>query len=147
MPVNSNMDSVIPARVVEFLKQPNPAVIGCVRPDGYPMTVATWYEWRDGLVMVNMDHKRSRLAWMRENPKVSLSVVAAEDWYLHVSLWGSIVRFSDDADLADIDSLSQHYRGRPYANRAAKRVSAWIEPAGWHGWDDSGELSSPRAKT
>ena len=110
------------------------------------MTVATWYEWRDGLILVNMDHKRSRLAWMREDPKVSLTVMAA-DWYLHVSLWGSIVRFSDDPDLADIDSLSRHYRGHPYANRAAKRVSAWIEPKGWHGWDDSGELSSPRTKT
>ena len=95
------------------------------------MTVATWYEWRDGLILVNMDHKRSRLAWMRANPKVSLTVLAA-DWYLHVSLLGSIIRFSDDADLADIDSLSRHYRGHPYANRAAKRVSAWTEPSGWH---------------
>jgi hypothetical protein len=146
MPVNSDMDFELPSPVVEFLKQPNPAVVACVRPDGFPMTVATWYDWRDGMIMVNMDRRRSRLGWMRENPKVSLTVLG-KDWYRHVSLWGSIVKFIDDVNLTDIDSLSRRYRGHPYANRAAKRVSAWIEPRGWHGWDDSGELSSPRPTT
>ena len=141
VPVNSTMNLEIPARVVEFLKLPNPAVVACIRPDGFPMTVATWYEWRDGLILLNMDERRSRLRWMRDNPNVSLTVLG-EDWYRHVSLWGSVVKFAIDADLADFDSLSRHYRGHPYANRSAKRVSAWIEPNGWHGWDDSGELSS-----
>jgi Pyridoxamine 5'-phosphate oxidase len=144
MPVNSNMDLVLPSRVLEFLDQPNPAVVGCIRPDGFPMTVATWYEWRDGLILLNTDASRSRLGWMRVNPKVSLTVLGS-DWYRHVSLWGSIVKIAADADLADIDSLSRRYRGRPFANRKAKRVSAWMEPTGWHGWDDEGELASKRA--
>lgn len=135
------MDVALPARVDEFLKQPNPAVVACIRPDGFPMTVATWYEWQDGLILVNMDERRARLGWMRLNPKVSMTVLDT-DWYRHVSLWGSIVKIADDADLAGIDSLSLRYRSRPFANRAAKRVSAWIEPQGWHGWDDSGELAS-----
>src|ERR1700680_2355887 len=100
----------LPARVAEFLRQPNAAVIGCVRPDGFPMTVATWYEWRHGLILVNMHESRSRLGRMRVNPKVSPTVVD-KDWYRHVSLWGTIVRIVDDADLADIDSLSRRYRG------------------------------------
>ncbi len=135
------MHLVLPTRVDEFLKQPNPAVVACVRTDGFPMTVATWYEWRDGLILVNMDESRSRLSWMRVNPKVSLTVLD-KDWYRHVSLWGLVVKIAHDADLADIDSLSRRYRGQPFANRTAKRMSAWIEPQGWHGWDDSGELAS-----
>ncbi|HEV2036844.1 MAG TPA: pyridoxamine 5'-phosphate oxidase family protein [Candidatus Dormibacteraeota bacterium] len=138
------MDLALPARVDEFLKQPNPAVVACIRPDGFPMTVATWYEWRDGLILVNMDERRARLGWMRVNPKVSMTVLD-KDWYRHVSLWGSIVKIADDVDLAGIDSLSRRYRGRPFANRTAKRVSAWIEPQGWHGWDDEGELASRRS--
>lgn len=140
------MDIELPPQVIEFLKQPNPAVVGCIRPDGFPMTVATWYEWREGLILLNTDASRSRLSWMRVNPKVSLTVLDG-DWYRHVSLWGSIVKIADDADLADIDSLSRRYGGRPFANRQAKRVSAWFEPSGWHGWDDKGELASkqPRA--
>ncbi|TMF73581.1 MAG: PPOX class F420-dependent oxidoreductase, partial [Chloroflexi bacterium] len=124
----------------------NAAVIGCVRPDGYPMTVATWYDWLDGRILINMDANRSRLRWIRRNPKVSLTVLDA-DWYRHVSMYGSVVAFEDDVDLADIDRLARRYRGRPYENRAAKRISAWIDPHGWHGWDPSGDLASPPVGT
>jgi PPOX class probable F420-dependent enzyme len=127
--------------VIEFLNKPNPAVIASIRPDGFPMTVATWYDWQDGLILVNMRDSRSRLRWMRLNPKVSLTVLD-ENWYRHVSLYGNVVKIADDVDLRDIDRLSRRYGGAPFANRAAKRVSAWIEPVGWHGWDDSGELAS-----
>ena len=125
----------VPPQIDEFLKQPNPAVIGCIRPDGFPMTVATWYDWEDGQILVNMAETRSRLGWMRLNPKVSLTVLD-KDWYRHVSLYGLVVRFTDDVDLSDIDRLARRYRGLPYGNRDARRVSAWIEPAGWHEWLD-----------
>jgi len=136
----------LPAPVDAFLKEPNPAVIACIRPDGFPMSVATWYDWEDGRILVNMHRGRSRLRWMRANPKVSVTVLG-EDWYRHVSLFGSIVDFVDDVGLADIDRLCRRYTGKSFANRAAKRVSAWIEPKGWHGWDDEGELSSTSVRT
>jgi PPOX class probable F420-dependent enzyme len=136
----------LPPRVVEFLKKPNAAVIACIRPDGFPMTVATWYDWEDGLILVNMHEGRSRLRWMRTNPKVSLTVLD-EDWYRHVSLYGSVVRIAVDTDLDDIDRLCLRYTGKPFSNRRAKRVSAWIEPKGWHGWDDDGELASTDVRT
>ena len=131
----------LPPAVEKFLAKPNPAVIACIRPDGFPMSVATWYEWSDGLILVNMHEKRDRLRWMRANPKVSLTVLG-EDWGKHVSMYGSIVRFEDDTTLADIDRLCVRYSGQPFPRRTAKRVSAWIEPMGWHGWDETGELSS-----
>jgi PPOX class probable F420-dependent enzyme len=137
----------LPRPVVEFLKRPNPAVIAFIRPDGYPMSVATWYDWEDGLILVNMHGSRSRLRWLRANPKASLTALGKQDWYRHVSLYGSVVRFAEDADLADIDRLCVRYTGKPFSNRKAKRVSAWIEPAGWHGWDDEGEVASTNVRT
>ena len=134
----------LPAPVDTFLRKPNTAVIGFVRPDGYPMTVVTWYDWEDGRVLVNMNEARKRLSWIRDNPKVSLTVFD-DDWYRHVSLYGVIVEFREDIGLADIDRLAVRYTGRPFGDRTGRRVSAWIEPRGWHGWDDSGELSSPLA--
>jgi PPOX class probable F420-dependent enzyme len=136
----------LPPRVDEFLKRPNPAVIACVRPDGYPMSVATWYDWQDDLILVNMHESRGRLRWMRSNPKVCVTVLD-QDWYRHVSLFGSVVKIVDDTTLADIDRLCSRYTGKAFANRAAKRVSAWIDPKGWHGWDDDGELSSTAVRT
>jgi PPOX class probable F420-dependent enzyme len=132
----------LPTEVEDFLKEPNAAVIAVVRPDGFPMTVATWYDWEGGRILVNMHARRARLTWMRQNPKVGLTVLA-EDWYRHVSMFGIVISIEDDTDLTDIDRLSRRYTGRPFRNRSARRVSAWIEPHGWHGWDPSGALSSP----
>jgi PPOX class probable F420-dependent enzyme len=132
----------MPSEVQEFLRKPNAAVIAVIRPDGYPMTVATWYDWDAGRVLVNMHADRARLRWMRTNPNVSLTFFD-EDWYTHVSLYGRVVRIEDDDDLAGIDRLSLRYTGRAFRNRSARRVNAWIEPVGWHGWDPAGTLSSP----
>lgn len=132
----------LPQEVEDFLRQPNAAVIATIRPDGFPMTVATWYDWEEGRVLVNMHAKRSRLAWMRLNPKVSLTFFD-QDWYRHVSLYGLVESIADDVDLADIDRLARRYTGRPFGSRTQKRVSAWIAPAGWHGWDPQGALASP----
>ncbi|TMD72921.1 MAG: PPOX class F420-dependent oxidoreductase [Chloroflexi bacterium] len=134
------MALTLPLQVDEFLSRPNASVIGCVRPDGFPMTVATWYDWEDGRILVNMDAGRRRLAWIRLNPKVSLTVFG-DDWSRHVSLYGLVATLREDSDLRDIDRLARRYSGNPFPSRTAKRVSAWIEPHGWHGWDLSGELS------
>jgi PPOX class probable F420-dependent enzyme len=135
----------LPAEVEAFLNQPNAAVIATIRPDGFPMTVATWYDWEDGRILVNMDAGRRRLAWMRANPNVSLTVFDG-DWYRHVSLYGRVVSFEDDEGLVDIDRLARRYSGKPYRTRDSRRVSAWIVPHGWHGWDDSGRLASGPAR-
>ena len=74
----------LPPSVIEFLRRPNPAVIACMRPDGYPMTVATWYDWADGLLLVNMHEERSRPRWLRANPKASLTP-RRQDGYRHGS--------------------------------------------------------------
>ncbi|MGH3022948.1 MAG: pyridoxamine 5'-phosphate oxidase family protein, partial [Gaiellaceae bacterium] len=55
----------LPAELVEFLKRPHAAVISTVRSDGAPYSAATWYDWDDGRVLVNMDHERLRLSHMR----------------------------------------------------------------------------------
>jgi PPOX class probable F420-dependent enzyme len=128
----------VPDAVSEFLARPNPAVIGTLRPDGSPHTVATWYDWEDGLVLVNMDRSRLRLKFLQKSPHFSLTVLDHRSWYRHVSLLGHVVSIADDADLVDIDRLSVRYTGRPFARREAKRVSAWLEPERWHGWSDAG---------
>ena len=126
-----------PAGVAEFLALPNTAVMGCLRPDGYPMTVVTWYDWdgeRGGQVLINMNVKRKRVAWIRADPRVSLTVFD-EDWYRHVSFTGDVVTIQDDPDLTDIDRLAQRYTGRQFGDRNAKRVSMWITPRAWHVWE------------
>jgi hypothetical protein len=98
------------------------------------MTVVTWYDVEDCHILVNMDEKRSRLAWILQNPKVSLTVFD-DNWYRHVSFTGEVISTHKDSDLIDIDRLAKRYTGKPFWNREAKRVSAWIKPRAWHVWE------------
>jgi PPOX class probable F420-dependent enzyme len=124
----------VPPEVDQLLSRPNPAVVASLRPDGSPHSVPTWYDWDDGRVLLNMEDTRLRLGYMHRDPRVALSVLAAEGWYRHVSLLGRIVSIEDDEDLADIDRLAVRYTGQPFRTRDRKRVSAWMAPERWHGW-------------
>jgi PPOX class probable F420-dependent enzyme len=120
--------------VRKFLDRPNPAVIATVRPDGQPVSVATWYLLDGDRLLVNMDAGRKRLAHLREDPRVSLTVLDLDSWYTHVSVQGRVVEWRDDGDLADIDRLARQYGRERYPNRERPRVSAWIEVDHVHGW-------------
>ena len=117
----------LPPELQQFLSQANPSVIATVAPDGRPHTAATWYIWKDGRVLVNMDEGRRRLDHMRRDPRVSLTVMGKDDWYHQVTLLGRVVSIDADPELTGIDRLSRHYVGQPYANRDQRRVDAWIE--------------------
>jgi len=127
----------VPPEFDEFLAKPNPAVVATLRPDGSPHTAATWYDWEDGRVLLNMEDTRVRLGYMRADPRVSLTVLAENDWYHHVSLMGRIVSIEEDVDLRDIDRLAVRYTGKPYRRRDRKRFTAWLEPERWHEWPRS----------
>lgn len=128
----------LPIELVEFLRRPHAAVIATLRPDGSPHTVATWYDWDDGEILVNMDESRLRLHFLRNDPRVALTVLEEGNWYRHVSVLGRAVRIEHDAELRDIDRLAIRYTGEPFRRREARRYSAWITVESWHAWDDSG---------
>ena len=127
-------EAPVPPEIDAFLRKPNPAVIATLRPDGSPHTVATWYDWEDGRVLVNMDASRLRLRFMRRDPRVALTALDVDSWYTHVSLLGRVASIEEDPDLEGIDRLAVRYTGKPFGNREAKRFSAWIEVDRWHGW-------------
>ena len=129
--------------VAELLARPNPSVITSVRPDGQPVSVATWYLFEHGRVLVNMDEGRRRIEYMRNDPRVTITVLADGDWYTHVSLQGRVVQWDDDTDLAQIDRISRHYTGDAYPVRDRERVGAWIEVERWHGWGSAKASDNP----
>jgi PPOX class probable F420-dependent enzyme len=127
----------LPPEVDALLRKPNPAVIATVRADGSPHTAATWYDWDGERLLVNMDRSRRRLANMRRNPQVSLTVLDDDGWYRQVTVFGRVADIVDDPELADIDRLATRYTGRAHGNRSRDSVSAWIEPVGWYGWENA----------
>ena len=127
----------LPSEVVALIEKPNPAVIATLRPDGSPHSTPTWYDWDDGHVLFNMDEGRRRLRYMQADPRVALSVMDDENWYLQVSLFGRIVRTEKDEELKGADRLALRYTGGQFGARDAKRVNAWMEVERWFGWSGS----------
>lgn len=124
----------LPAEAVAMLAKPNPAVIATLRSDGQPVSTATWYLWDEGRVLVNMDAGRRRLEHLRNDPRVTLTVLDEGNWYTHVSIIGRVTEIRADEGLADIDRLARHYINERYPERDRPRFSAWIEIDRWHGW-------------
>jgi len=133
----------LPEAAVTMLAKANPAVIATLRPDGQPVSTATWYLWDNGRVLVNMDESRKRLQHMRNDPRVSLTALDAGDWYTHITIIGRVTEMREDTDLSDIDRLATHYLGKQYPPRDRRRVSAWISIDGWHGWGSLKDSSQP----
>lgn len=130
----------LPPAVEDIVRRPNPAVLASIRPDGAPHTVATWYDWEDGRVLLNMDASRLRLRFLRRNPAVALTILDGDSWYRHVSLLGSVDGITEDAGLADIDRLARRYTGAAYPERSHRRFSTWMTVTAWHGWDAAGAI-------
>jgi PPOX class probable F420-dependent enzyme len=107
----------LPPDRVAFLAEANPSRIASIRLDGSPHSAATWYLWVDGRVLVNMDEVRRRLEHLRQELRVSLTVLGREDWYHHVTLRGHVAELMADPQFADIDRVSEHYTGRAYPQR------------------------------
>lgn len=125
----------LPQHVLDMLAKPNPAVMATLAADGRPVTVATWYLLEpDGSILLGLDAGRARLNHLRRDPRVSLTALAEDNWYTHVSVQGHVTSIVDDEGLRDIDRLAQHYTGRPYRNRERARVSVRFEIDRWHGW-------------
>ncbi len=124
----------LPAKLDELLAKPNPAVMATLKANGDPVSVATWYLWQDGRVLLNLDGERKRLEHLRNDPRVALTVLDEAGWDAHVSLQGRVASIEDDPELTDIDRLCRHYHGEPYGNRERPRVSVWVDVDRWHAW-------------
>lgn len=134
--------SALPEPLLAFLAAPNPAVMATIAADGRPVTVATWYLLEDdGTILLGLDAGRARLHHLRRDPRVSLTVLAADDWYTHLSVQGRVGEIVDDEGLRDIDRLSRHYTGHAYGNRERPRVSTHLTIERWHGWRGGAPLA------
>ena len=128
------ISSRLPDTVAAILAIPHPAVISTIHPDGYPVTVTTWFLLDDDHVLLSMDAagaRGDRLQHLRRNPHLCITVLPGSDWTDYVSVQGHVEEFSDDHDLTTIDRMSQHYTGRPYPRRRP-RICARVAIDSWH---------------
>src|SRR5215207_6572336 len=116
----------LPSELQDFVREPRPAIVATLRPDGSPTTTATWYGWEEGRILLSMDEDSPRVRNVHNDPRISLTILG-KSWYHHVSLSGRVVELRDDPELEDLDRLAYRYWRRPYHKRGFRCVSALVE--------------------
>jgi PPOX class probable F420-dependent enzyme len=124
---------------MDLLLPANPAVLATVRDDGSPHTVAVWFDWVEGRVLLNMDVNRKRLRYVEANPAASITILDEENWLRQLTIRGPI-SLEPDEGLVTVDQLAHRYIGHAYPIRDRPRVTAWLQPAHWFLWDARGRV-------
>lgn len=120
--------------VRRFLERPNLAVLATIGASGAPQATPVWFMVEDGRILINTSRGRAKLANMRRNPRVAVTIVDRDDPYTWVQIRGRVVAFDREHGARDIDRLSLRYRNRHYVypptDRPEHRVTVLIEPEG-----------------
>jgi len=98
--------------------------------DGSPHVAPVWLDHRDGRVWVNTAEGRVKLANVRRDHRVAISVEALDGSDTGVLIRGRVVEITHDGAKDHIDFLSEKYRGVAYQFHDPEhpRVLLKIEP-------------------
>ena len=118
-------------RTRELLDTPNFAVLTTLMPDGTAQTHVMWVGGDDEHLHINTQVDRQKYDNVIRDPRVTVTIVDADDPYSYVEVRGRVVRMEvGEVGLAHIHELSHKYFGRPYREDtiSADRVKLTIRP-------------------
>ncbi|MCX7065392.1 MAG: PPOX class F420-dependent oxidoreductase [Proteobacteria bacterium] len=98
-----------------------PCVISTLRPDGHPITSATWYGFIDDDIVVSTPALRNKARNVRQDSRISFIVDTKEMPYRGVAIEG-IAEIVDDTDGTIIGSIISRYIGAEAAQQMRARL-------------------------
>ncbi len=105
------------------------AHVATIMPDGSPHVAPVWVDAEGDMILINSPEGRLRLRNLRRDPRVGLSVVAADDLYDNIAIRGRAVEITHEGADAHIDKLAKKYMGRDrFGAYEPKRVLIKILP-------------------
>ena len=103
------------------------AHLASVLPDGAPHSVPVWVGTHGDRIAILTGPGSRKARNLRRDPRVALSLTAADDPYRPVIIRGRVVEWIDgDAAWEIVDRISTKYIGGPYS-RDEERVVALID--------------------
>ncbi len=93
------------------------ASLATLMPDGTPQVTPVWFDYKDGLVIVNTAIGRTKARNMQEGAHVALSIPDPDNPYRYVQVRGRVTRTTTDGADENIEALSHKYLGKPYPFR------------------------------
>ncbi len=128
----SNADGELSEGDLAILHKRSFAHLTTLGPDGSPQTTPNWVDVDDhGRVLINTAEGRAKPRNVRRDPRVSLSVVDADDPYRSLMIRGRVEEITNAGAEDHIDAMQRKYHGtEPYPNHdpAHPRVLLKIRP-------------------
>ena len=98
-----------------------PCVISTLRPDGQPITSATWFGFVGEDIVVSTPAQRNKARNVREDPRISFIVDTKEIPYRGVAIEG-VAELVDDANGEVIGAIVVRYLGEAAAQQMLERL-------------------------
>jgi PPOX class probable F420-dependent enzyme len=117
------LPSITPA-IRAFLDEMTvPCVISTLRPDGAPITSATWFGFLDDDIIVSTPARRNKARFARNDPRISFIVDTKVAPYRGVAIEGT-AEVLDDADNALLLRIVERYLGPQDPSALGERFRA-----------------------
>jgi PPOX class probable F420-dependent enzyme len=104
--------------------------VATLNPDGSPHVSAMWVELDGDTVVLNTEEGRVKPRNIRNDPRVSLSVVDPDDVSHNISIQGLVSEITFEGADEGINRLSRKYRGEDYPFFVAdkRRIKFTVQP-------------------
>jgi PPOX class probable F420-dependent enzyme len=112
----------IPDDVRALLAAPNYVHLATLRADGSPRSHVVWVGLEGESVLICTSDTTWKAKDMRRDPRVSLSVIDAQNPYRMAAVQGVVVEERPDEGCRYMDPISIKYTGKPFPSRGADRV-------------------------
>lgn len=121
----------IPEEAMPLLEGRHLAHLATVMSDGSPNVTPVWIGHEGNTVVINTGTGRLKHRNLERDPRVSISIVDAENPYAPLTIQGRVVEITKDGAEEHIDQLSKRYMDEyPYRHRleGEDRLTVRIEP-------------------
>ena len=107
------------------------AHIATIGPDGGPQSSPVWFDWDNSRLKVSFYDSSQKMKNLRNDPRMSVSIVDPADGYRYVEIRGVAVSFEPDTDLEFITRMAGKYLGLdhfPWHEEGQVEVTVTINP-------------------
>jgi PPOX class probable F420-dependent enzyme len=113
-----------------FLREPNYAVVAALRADGSPHQTVIWIDWDGEHILLNLNQERSKLQYLRDDPRLSVLTIHRENPYQWLAVDGEVAEITTEGAYEHIVHQAGVYRGREeYALKPGEeRVLVKVRP-------------------
>jgi PPOX class probable F420-dependent enzyme len=112
----------LPDEVRALLAAPNYVHLTTLRADGSPRSHVVWVGLDGDQILICTSDWTWKAKDMRRDPRVSLSVVDADDPYRMAAVQGRVVTERPDHECTLMDPIARKYTGAPFPQRGPDRV-------------------------